>query len=844
MRASWFLRVAVCGAVALVSAAAPLSAGPPSRLALPGPVGTMDTVAGPGFCAGPSAPDPASHAVGALAVDPVAAGPVWFEMGPPGQGMVTKVLNSGSVLIERTGNDGSPAGRDRQRGDVTRSASASRLAPDRRGAVLVAKPTSILRLEAGGLTTLAGARSGAASANPAQGRGDGGPLANARFDHIGAIATDEAGNVYVTDEADREPGAIAIRFLNLSDKAVTFFAGSEQELTVPPGTVDTIVGGADAARSPAGLRLAGRAPALAVAGDRLYVALSGRTGATVSLINLSASELSAHGKTVRGAAIAVVANVGTGAQPGAPRAEGSALPGIAADGQGNLFLAERTAHRVRRLDGAGAFSVVAGTGARGFNGNDRPATTARLDGPYDVAVGPGGRLYVSDAGNAQVRFVDQAGIIHAALGNGAGARWTCVPGTDAGGGAPAPVPAQPGKPSGLAVAAGRVYVATAALGQVQHLAPSASLAPVVGRRSRGCPRAGGCSIPEAVKAEDATLDDPAAMAPRPGGGLYVQDRGGIRFLNLTSSPATVHGVVVAPGTLHTVAGGTDGANDHDGGPARDASIWDRDGYGALAADRKGNLFLADRDPVAPVASARLRQVDSSGTITTLFPVPNAGIVDGKLDATRCCSFVAGLALDPADNLYVAASQRVWFFNRSPHPMVVHGVTVRPGAIEPVAGSAGEGSRDEAVPALEAQLPSPENLALDRSGNLYVVMDGEHLVRRIDPSGTITTVAGSGQRGFSGDGLKGPLSALHAPTDITLDACGNLLIADTGNERVRRLNLVDSCPAAAATPATTGRRRPVPEVVLALVGVVAVGTLALGQLRRGRRSSPAGTAVPR
>lgn len=822
-----------------VAVVAPAAAMPPGRPLVAGQVGTVDTLAGPGFCRGSAAPEPASTAVGALAASTGGGGALWYESGPLGAGVLTKVLSSASVVVEHTGASEPRGPHPSVEGAGPTLRGASNLASDGRGGALVAQPTAIMQFGQGA-STLAGVRS-AASGGDSPAMGDGGPLVHARFRRVVAISTDSSGNTYVADELDRRRSTIAVRFANRSPDPVTFYAGTALEINIAPGTIDTIAGTAATAGSPA---LVAVAPVLAASGGRLYVAASqpgSRRRATVRMINLGGAELTAHGATVAPGATATVATVVGGQRVTSVASDPvSPLPGIAADEGGNLFLADRDNHRVRRLGPGGETTTFAGTGAPGFNGNDRAAVTAHLDRPYDVEVGAGGRVYVSDAGNAQVRYVDKGGTIHAALGNGASNTWVCG-GSARSGTASSRDQPHLGLPMSLAATrSGDVYLTGPPLAQVQRISASGGLRSIVGGSSvGGCGEPAGCEAKDGEPARAARLEQPVAIALNRGGGMYVQETSRIRLVNLGRRQLHAQGVTVAPGTVRTVAGGGtaaagSGRELRTDGKAIGAQIGTAPAFAALAADRTGNLFIADG------LNRSVRQVDTDGRISTLLAGPPPGAASRQdPGCCPCCAVPTGLALDAADNLYVAdlLTRQVWFLNRGTSPVAVHGVAVAPGAVVPVAGTAGGGgSDDEGVPARDAQL-APLGVAVDKLGNLFVVHG--HTVRRVDASGNITTVAGTGQQGFNGDGLEGRLTALNYPTQVALDTCGNLLIADSRNDRVRRLNLSRSCVRVSLTgPSATARRPWLAAGAAAAAALAGVASVMAFRRRRGRRASPA------
>ncbi len=790
-----------------------------------GQLDTIDTLAGPGFCDGPTLADVASTAVGALVADK--EGTVLFDTGPAQQGTIARVEANG---ITQALEPGVAVGPDpfvaRVPGEVP---AASRLASDSRGNALVNAGTKVLRAS-DGFVVAGGGPAGA----PAQ--GDGGPALASTFASIRSIATDKSGNLYVADQIDPGQATVAIRFVNRIKVPITFFDGTPQQITIAPGNIDTIAGAAIATPPVGGeparaAVIQGIPPAMSVSDGLLYIASywplkpESDSRATVRVVNLGGHPAQANGVTVAPGAIETVAggeHTGFAGDGGQARAAAFGyLPGIAADG-GNLYLADEQHQRVRRVDAQGVMTTIAGmggtsTGDGGFNGNNRPAATARLDQPYDVKVDGDGQVYISDRGNSQVRFIDSSGLIRAAPGQDQTLTWTCAPvGTV---NSEAENRLRPGKPGSVAVDdRGVVYFDGAALPQVKRIDGIGVVGNVAGyRSSQVCAPPSHCPTDEGRPAAQARFVEPSSIAVA-GQGLYVLDTGNhrVRYVNLTRDKVHVNGVSVGPGLVETIAGnGAPGAAG-DGKKATDAEL---SGAGSILVDRDGGLLIAD------TANARVRRVDAAGVISTVDGTANNG--------TGCCPSPTSVALDKAGNLYVADNQlhQVWFLNRGPSEVTVHGQAVPAGAVRPVAGNGSDGFGGDGGQALDAQMKNPAAVAISSTGNLYIADAEEHTIRRVDPSGVIVTVAGTGSFGFNGDGLPGALTALNSPLGLAFDRCGNLLIGDSDNDRVRRLNLVGSCTP--ITGAAGGGGFP----WLAVAGLVAVALVGTAStfLARGRRN---------
>ena len=790
----------------------------------------VETIAGPALCRGATVVDRSSAAVRAVAVtgDPPT---VYAATGTPANSGL-RVVSSFSPRSYSVVHIGGLITLSDPSVDFGERAPIVAVAPYQDG-VLVATTRQVVAFGPG-------PGAGAPGPIPAQvtpsagSSGDGGPATQAQFTGIRALATDDARNLYIADAVGPSDDRFRVRFVNRGADPVTFYGGTPDQLTVAPGAVDTVAGGGqghdagvagggqghDAGAAPGGSggkpeqaparrgELRG-APALAAVGDRLYVGVSGarRPGAIrarILAVNLASHRMNAHGVEIPAGAMATLAE----ANPL------SSVAGLDADDAGNLFVADRDAQRVRKLDAGGTSSVVAGSGPSGasgggFNGNGRPAVGARLDHPTDVKVGPRGELYVADGGSGQLRVVDPDGVIRAVAGNGLGAAVRCrVPGGPHAGAkrgrGPEATPGQPADDFPLSVAVdarGVVHFTANQSGRVMTVTSPGVVAPLAG--------AG------AVRRAD-------QVAARPGGGLYVLDGGDnrVRLVNNGRRPIRSNGMEVAPGKVVTVAGnGTIGAKG-DGGRAVEAQL---SGRGALAADGRGNLLILD------TGNQRLRQVDGKGRITTILGSPGNGG-----GGPTCCARPMALAVGPGDEVYLADANLVWLYNRSRHVSTAHGQKVPAGAVRVVAGGGPAGAVDDGIPAVMAELKKPDGLAVDGAGNLYIADGDDNSVRRVDRAGTITTAAGNGQPSFNGDGLPVQLTGLYGPTGLAVDRCGDLVIADSNNNRVRIVRFVPACLATAEP--RRGRARSAPGRVVLVLALAVLAAAATTTRTRRRRST--------
>ena len=254
------------------------------------------------------------------------------------------------------------------------------------------------------------------------------------------------------------------------------------------------------------------------------------------------------------------------------------------------------------------------------------------------------------------------------------------------------------------------------------------------------------------------IEDPSSLASDGAGGVYIAIPRQNRILRLTAN-----------GALSIVAGGGRYWFSGDGGPARSALLAAPE---SIAVDTSGNVFIAD------TWNHRIRKVGRDGVITTVTGNGTSGFAGDGGPATAAELFSPEtIAVDAAGNLFIGESGNHRIRKMTPN-----------GIISTVAGNGSAGFSGDGGPATAAQLAFPRGVAVDMTGNLYIG-EGEsgNRIRKVSPNGIITTVAGNGSAGFSGDGGPATAAQISNPRSIAVDAAGNLFIVDTHNHRIRKVS---------------------------------------------------------
>ncbi|MBL7937609.1 MAG: T9SS type A sorting domain-containing protein [Bacteroidia bacterium] len=278
-------------------------------------------------------------------------------------------------------------------------------------------------------------------------------------------------------------------------------------------------------------------------------------------------------------------------------------------------------------------------------------------------------------------------------------------------------------------------------------------------------------------ATSAQLNYPFGICVDTFGNLYIGDNLNYRIRKKTN----------ATGLISTIAGtGTFGYSG-DGGLATNAKLSE---IRNVCVDNSGNVYFAD------VVNNRVRKIDaSSGIITTVAGIGSAGYSgDGGLATNAELYGPKGVFVDGFSNLFIADEVN----NR------IRKVDAISGVITTIAGDGTQGYSGDGGQAINAKLYNPTGVCLDGLGNIFIADKPNNCIRKVDASsGVISTIAGNGTVGFSGDGGLAINAQLNAPTGVGVDVSGNIYIADFFNNRIRKVDAISGLISTIAGGGNTG-----------------------------------------
>jgi sugar lactone lactonase YvrE len=571
--------------------------------------------------------------------------------------------------------------------------------------------------------------------------GDNGPAASAELWSPNSIAADAAGNVFISEMSDS-----VVRRIDAVTGTITTIAGN------PTGTGS--LGG------PANQYRLSSIVALATdpSGD-LYIAANDEVLKVDSTGNIAGTVNSNAGNTY------------------------FSISGIAVDSRKNIYFSDPGYSVVRKIDPYGNTTIFAGSLQGGTSSDGGLATRAHLYFPNGLAADGAGNVYIADNFDYAIRKVDTNGIITTIAGV------LSDPYVIGGDGSPATnvslYPLYIGADS-----VGNVYFADQATSRIREItAPAAppsaaAAAPVFSLAAGTYPSSLTLTMTDATPGAEiyVSLDGSAPSTSGQGyhGPITITGTVTVQAIALApgylaSAPVKATYTITAPPTalISTVAGSGNGGMLGMGGPA--ASAW----LGrpqAIAFDQSGNLYIADQSNsvVWMVASA-------TGNISVVAGTGVSGNgIDGGLATETEMYGPSGLAFDKAGNLYIADA-----YNGR-----IRMVAVQTGIITTVAGPGTFGTLGDGGPATAAYLGNIGGLAFDGAGNLYVAGYRNNRIRMIAAkTGIISTVAGGGTAGTLGDGGLATAAYLQYPVDVALDGAGNLYIADADSADIRKVDAV-------------------------------------------------------
>jgi sugar lactone lactonase YvrE len=624
--------------------------------------------------------------------------------------------------------------------------------------------------------------------------GDNGPATNAELKYPQSIAVDHIGNLYIADSENNR-----IRKVDTNGIITTVAGTGEYGYTGDNG--------------PASNAKIGHVYRISVDGSgNLYIADSYHTIRKVDTNGI----------------ITTIAGNGQQGYSGdgglAINAQLSNPYGAVLDGSGNIYIADLSNSRIRKVDTYGIITTVAGTGVDGYSGDGGAATSGQINKPRSITIDKSGNIYIADVDNNRIRKIDTNGIITTVVGNGQ---------SGYSGDGDIATNASLSTHTGIAFdAAGNLYIADTKNQRIRKVAfpqsdnanltsltlSAGTLSPAFSTETYNysvtvANAVSSISVTPTVEQFDAKVTVNGTPVTNSTASSAIELNVGnnnitvvvtaeddsttktytinvTRSANSAPSLASIENKTVNElATLSFTATATDSDGDTliyslieaPTGAGIDSSSgffsWTptkEQGYGVytlkIRVTDSGIPALYAEEEINIMVEPLLRITTYAGTGTSGYNSDGGLATSSQLDAPT------GITTDRAGNLYIADTR-----NHRIRKVDTNG------KITAVAGTGAEGYSGDGGPATNAQLDLPSDVAIDKEGNIYVADAGNDRIRKISTDGIITTIAGTGVYGFSGDG--GPVTSaqFRNPYSVAVDGLGNIFIADFNNNRVRKVD---------------------------------------------------------
>jgi uncharacterized repeat protein (TIGR01451 family) len=590
--------------------------------------------------------------------------------------------------------------------------------------------------------------------------GDGSAAASAQLNFPSGLAVDASGNLFIADASNNR-----IRRVDVNSHVITTVAGSGNQYNGLG-----FFGGLSGDGSPATGALMNFPRGVAVdQNGNLFIADTNNN--RIRMVDNSPDHIITTYAGAGGGCGGQTDAIGDGC----PAVEGTLVAplSVTIHSSGDLYIADSGENLARKVDNTANHIITtyagSGTGCAGQTdtvGDGCPAIQAALNSPSGVSVDASEKVFISDTNHQRIRQVDTTTnhIITTVAGNGSlCSSLTAAPANCGNGGAA--TGALLNSPMGVFVD-GLENILYADFGSNRFRLVSAGATPIISDYAGG--GAGG----DGGAATAAVMGLPYVVNADSAGDLFLVDNGGFRIRKVNAATQDItnyagNGIAGAPG-----------AANGDGGLATQANITSLAVYG-MTLDSSGNLYFTDASNLV------VRRVDAQTGLVTLVAgtygqqCTSGNCGDGGPATSATFIFPDGVAVDASGNVYIAdaANNRI---------RVVSMDGAVPGNISNFAGTGQAGPPSNGV-ALTATLNSPAGMVFDANGNLYFADGGNNVIRKIDTSGNISTVAFNGLPTFGGDGGSALSASMFGPGAVALDAAGNMFVGGGFDNVVRRID---------------------------------------------------------